>query len=160
MRRFQLVTEWRLDAPLARVWEAISDAGAWPQWWPSVAESTLLRAGDASGIGAVRRLRWKTALPYDLTFDAETVRIDPMMRIEARAFGELEGLGVWTFQSEGAQTIARYDWRVDVAKPWMRVAAPLLEPVFAWNHGVVMRRGGEGLARWLALHDQSNGRTQ
>ena len=27
--------------------------------------------------------------------------------------------------------------------------APLLRPVFAWNHDIVMRQGGEGLARLL-----------
>jgi hypothetical protein len=32
----------------------------------------------------------------------------------------------------------------------MRALAPLLRPVFAWNHGTVMRRGEAGLTRLLA----------
>jgi hypothetical protein len=39
---------------------------------------------------------------------------------------------------------------VEVTQPWMRFVAPIARPVFAWNHGVVMRWGHEGLARRLA----------
>ena len=39
----------------------------------------------------------------------------------------------------------RYDWRVDVTKPWQVALAPLLRPVFAWNHNVVMGWGYEDL---------------
>jgi multisubunit Na+/H+ antiporter MnhC subunit len=31
----------------------------------------------------------------------------------------------------------------------MDLAAPVARPAFAWNHGVIMRSGGEGLARSL-----------
>ena len=44
----------------------------------------------------------------------------------------------------------RYDWIVEVTKPWMRLSAPLLRPVFAWNHGKVMGWGYQGLTRKLA----------
>jgi hypothetical protein len=49
-----------------------------------------------------------------------------------------------------ALTRVRYEWIVAVTRPWMRLAAPLLRPVFAWNHNTVMRWGEDGLARWLA----------
>jgi hypothetical protein len=147
--RFELTTQWRLAAPLRAVWDPIHDVAAWPQWWPSVARVETLAAGGADGIGAVRRLYWKTALPYDLRFDVEVVRIEPDRLIEGRAFGELEGTGTWTFAEADGVTAATYDWRVDVGKPWMRALAPLLRPVFAWNHGVVMRRGEQGLAQRL-----------
>jgi len=109
-----------------------------------------LRPGqDPDGVGAIRRLHWKTALPYDLVFDVELIAIEPMHRIEGRAFGELDGIGVWTLGPEGGGTVVRYDWQVDVTKAWMRLFVPFLRPVFAWNHGVVMRRGEAGLASRL-----------
>ncbi|BGE85502.1 MULTISPECIES: hypothetical protein [Methylosinus] len=49
-------------------------------------------------------------------------------------------------------TVARYDWRVNVSKSWMSALAPILKPVFAWNHGVVMRRGETGLV-WMIAGD-------
>jgi hypothetical protein len=109
-----------------------------------------LQAGDASGVGSLRRMTWRTALPYSLTFDMRTVRVEPKSLIEGRAQGELAGTGRWTLDGESGKTHVRYDWRVEVTQPWMRLVAPLARPVFAWNHGVVMRWGGEGLARRLA----------
>lgn len=40
-------------------------------------------------------------------------------------------------------------WRVELARPWMRWLAPLLAPLFRWNHDGLMRAGREGLARHL-----------
>ena len=77
-------------------------------------------------------------------------KVEPMTLIEGRAEGELAGLGRWTLRPDGARTHVRYEWIVEVTKPWMRFAAPLLRPVFAWNHGKVMDWGYEGLTRKLA----------
>lgn len=148
-RQFQLVSEWRIDAPLDRVWDALCAAEDWPGWWPSVRRVETLAPGDENGIGAVNRFTWATALPYDLSFDMTVAAMEPMRRIEGCATGELEGLGVWTLSRSDGSTTARYDWHVDAAKPWMRRLAPLLAPVFAWNHDKVMRRGEEGLRRYL-----------
>ncbi len=147
---FELVTDWRVEAPIERVWAALLAVEDWPQWWPMVRQVSLLMPGDAQGLGAVRRLRWATALPYSLAFDMETVRVEPLTLIEGLASGELDGVGRWTLTADGSGTRVRYDWQVAATKPWMRVLAPLLRPVFAWNHGVVMARGLEGLKAWLA----------
>ena len=39
-------------------------------------------------LGAVRRLTWRTALPYRLTFDMTATRIQPMTILEGRASGD------------------------------------------------------------------------
>ena len=77
-------------------------------------------------------------------------RVEPMTLIEGRAEGELAGLGRWTLQADGARTAVRYEWIVEVTKPWQRRLAPLLRPVFTWNHSVVMGWGYAGLAEKLA----------
>jgi uncharacterized protein YndB with AHSA1/START domain len=78
--RFSYVTQWRLDAPIAQVWDALVDVERWPQWWPHVREA----------------------------------------------------------------------WTLSLHTRWMRLVAPLMAPVFRWNHEGVMHSGGQGLARWLA----------
>jgi hypothetical protein len=40
---------------------------------------------------------------------------------------------------------------VTTGKRWMNALAPLLAPVFAWNHDQVMAEGGRGLARHLGV---------
>jgi len=148
--RFRLITDWRFAAPRAPVWKALTALEEWPTWWRAVAKVEPIAAGDEHGIGAVRRMTWRTALPYTLTFDMRITRIAPMALIEGRAEGELAGFGRWTIGGDDARTAVRYEWIVDVTRPWQRLLAPVLRPVFAWNHNVVMGWGQQGLSRKLA----------
>ncbi len=148
---FHLITEWRLNAPIDAVWHALTEVEAWPGWWRAVRRVELLEPGDAGGIGSLRRMTWRTALPYSLSFDMRTTRIEHHRVIEGRAGGELDGTGRWTLWEEADGTYVRYDWIVEVSKPWMRLVAPLLRPVFAWNHEVVMKWGLAGLKGKLGL---------
>jgi hypothetical protein len=65
------------------------------------------------------------------------------------AAGDLNGLGRWELTAIPVGTRVRYTWDVVLKKAWMRVFAPLLAPVFAWNHHRVMRAGAAGMARRL-----------
>jgi len=145
--QFHLVTDWSFEAPVEPVWQALMAPEEWPAWWRAVAKVERLAAGDANGVGAVCRITWRTALPYTLAFAMRVTKVEPMTLIEGRAEGELAGLGRWTLRPDGARTHVRYDWIVEVTKPWMRLGAQLLLPVFAWNHGKVMGWGYEGLTR-------------
>jgi hypothetical protein len=87
-------------------------------------------------------------LPYDLEFEIETTNVRRPHVIAARTRGELAGVGTWRF-FEGNGTAGVYEWDVETTRPWMNVLAPIARPLFAWNHHVVMRGGGRGLARLL-----------
>ncbi|MGZ3298877.1 MAG: SRPBCC family protein, partial [Asticcacaulis sp.] len=123
----------------------LTEVDAWPQWWPAVKRVELLEPGDAEGLGALRRMTWRTALPYSLSFDMRTLRVEPKGLIEGRVSGELDGTGRWTLHAEQGGTYLRYDWIVTLSKPWMRAMAPVLRPVFAWNHEKVMGWGLKGI---------------
>lgn len=139
-----------ISAPLAAVWDAIHDADTWPEWWQGVLSSIEIRAGETDDIGSVRRTVWRSRRPYKLEFDTEIVRIEKHKLIEARAFGELEGTGIWQFFEEGPDaTKVRYDWSVNTTKQWMNLIAPVARPFFRWNHDVIMRWGEQGLTRKL-----------
>jgi hypothetical protein len=95
--------------------------------------------------------RIKKRLPYKLIFDSEIVRVENLKLIEARAFGELEGVGIWQFSTESSnKTRVRYDWKVRTTKSWMNFFAPLAKPFLKWNHDVIMNWGEEGLRKKLA----------
>jgi hypothetical protein len=132
-----------------KVWNEIYYSEKWPEWWRGVEEVVELKKGDDLGVGSIRRYTWKSMLPYRLTFETETVRVEPMSVIEGIARGELNGRGIWNISTDGEHTIARYDWQVDTTKTWMNLIAPIAGPLFKWNHDVVMRWGAEGLARRL-----------
>jgi hypothetical protein len=148
MREYRFVTTWCLDAPIERVFDAIDDAARWPQWWKGVTCAELLEPGSEDGVGRLWRYTWRSALPYELTFDSRVTRREPPYLLEGDAEGELIGVGRWRL-FEGLATAVVYEWNVRTARAWMNRLAPVAGPVFAWNHDVVMRQGAEGLARLL-----------
>ena len=148
---YGFVTVWRFDAPLEKVWNEIKRSENWSEWWRGVIRVVELKPGDDDGLGSIRRSTWKSALPYTLEFDSEIVRIEQLSVIEAHAFGELEGSGLWQFFNDGdGKTRVQYDWTVKTTKPWMNVLAPLARPFFRWNHNVIMGWGEAGLTKRLA----------
>ncbi len=150
MSSYEFVSVWTIDAPLEAVWATIKDSKAWPEWWRGVVSVVELKPGDNSGVGAIHRSTWKSALPYKLEFDSEIIRIEEFKLIEARAFGELDGLGLWQFSQMNSSVRVQYDWCVKTTKPWMNLIAPLAKPLFKWNHDVIMRWGEQGLKKRLA----------
>lgn len=150
---FDLVSQWRIEAPVERVWAALTDPDAWPRWWPYVLGVQTLREGGADGVGSVRRIDWATRLPYRLLIEVEAVESVRLQRLRARSRGQLDGEGLWLLRADDGGTDVTYVWRVRVVKRWMRWLAPLLAPVFRWNHDAVMRAGEVGLRRYLRESD-------
>lgn len=144
MSRFRFVTRWELAAPFAAVWEEIAHPLDWPGWWRGVERVEELEPGDETGVGSFRRNAWKSRLPYRLTFELRTTRVESPRLLEGRAEGELDGVGRWTFEEGGGVTRVRYDWEVTTHKRWMNLLAPLARPLFEWNHDVVTGWGLEG----------------
>jgi uncharacterized protein YndB with AHSA1/START domain len=153
---YEFLTTWCVDAPIEAVFEVLNDSEGYPRWWKGVQSVEVLEPGDERNIGGLHRFRWRSVLPYTLAFDLRVTRIERPYLIEAHAFGELEGVGTWRLY-DGPGTAIVYDWRVRTTKLWMNLFGPLARPAFSWNHDVVMRQGGHGLARELGaqllLHD-------
>ena len=151
MKAYEFVTLWRVKAPVEIVWNEIYHSSEWPAWWKGVENVVEVRKGDERGVGSVHRYTWKSKLPYRLSFDMQTTRVEPPMLLEGKAIGELEGRGLWQLSSDGSDTIVRYDWNVATTKRWMNLLSPIARPLFEWNHNVVMSWGAEGLGKRLGV---------
>lgn len=149
MAEFRFRTVWRIEAPRQCVCDAVSEWRDWPSWWKGVVSVQELEPGQQDGVGSLRRFTWRGRIPYRLTFDLRVTRIVPLTVLEARATGEVEGIGRWRFSEEGALTVVRYEWHVRTKRTWMNLLAPVARPIFKWNHDQVMRQGAEGMARLL-----------
>ncbi len=147
--QYRFVTTWNIEAPIEAVCEAISLSLNWPQWWRNVESVVDLSPGDDRGIGSVRRYTWRGRLPYRLTFDIRVSHIEPLAAIEGIASGDVEGLGRWSFTTDGTVTIVRYEWQVHTTPVWMNLLALFARPFIKWNHNSVMQQGGVALARML-----------
>lgn len=152
MSDYEFITVWNIDAPVTRVWDVIEDADQWPEWWKGVLSVIELQKGDENGVGSIRRTVWRSALPYKLEFDSEVLRVERLKLIEARAFGELDGHGLWQFEAiSDDRTRVQYDWQVKTTKAWMNILAPVARPFFRWNHDTIMRWGEGGLRKRLGI---------
>jgi hypothetical protein len=92
-----------------------------------------LEPGGEHGLGALSRFEWRSKLPYSLMFDLCVTRSEPPHLLEARASGELEGIGVWRLYEGAAGTAVVYSWDVSTTRAWMNRLAPIARPAFAWN---------------------------
>ena len=149
MAAYRFLTTWLLPAPRERVFQEIWDSESWPSWWRGVESVVEVEPGDDEGVGSLGRYVWKSRLPYRLEFEMRVTKVHRPRYMEGEAVGELAGAGRWRLFEQDGVTAVVYDWEVRTTSAWMNLVAPLVRPVFAWNHDVVMRWGGEGLARRL-----------
>jgi uncharacterized protein YndB with AHSA1/START domain len=151
---FDLVSHWRFDAPVERVWACIVQSEHWPRWWPGVVGVRRLQPGDDSGVGRVQEFTFRTGLGYRLQLALEVTEIVRLQRLRARAGGTLAGEGIWLLHQAlpeaGGHTDVTFVWRVTLPPGILRWTAPLLAPLFRWNHKRVMRAGRIGLMSYLA----------
>ncbi len=108
-----------------------------------------LDPGGDGRVGSRYRIAWRSRIPYELEFDFTVRRLEAPRFMEGDATGALQGMGRWRLFEQDGVTAVLYDWRVETTKRWMNLAAPVGRPLFERNHDVVMRWGGEGLARRL-----------
>jgi hypothetical protein len=95
------------------------------------------------------RIAWRSRIPYVLEFEFVVRELDEPCSMSGEATGELTGTGHWRLFEQDGVTAVTYEWNVHTTKAWMNALSPLAKPIFEYNHNVVMRWGGEGLARRL-----------
>ena len=157
MAGYRFLTTWLLDSPREPVWDVLYDQKAWPSWWRGVEKVVELDPGDEDGLGSHSLMTWRSFLPYDLEFEARTVRIERPHLIEGQVDGELAGVGRWRLFEEVGTTAVLYEWDVRTTRAWMNLLAPVARPFFAWNHNWVMARGGEGISQRLGCRLLASG---
>lgn len=148
---FHLVSEWYLAAPPGAVWAVLDAPEAWPQWRPEIQRVQALASGGSDREGAIHRTWWTSRLPYGFVMDFTTRAVEKPQLLVVEATGDLVGIGRWELAAVPVGTRVRYTWQVFPHKAWMRWSAPLLAPLFAWNHHAVMRDGAAGMARRLGV---------
>jgi uncharacterized protein YndB with AHSA1/START domain len=143
MGEFRFIGEWRIGADADRVYAALADVEAYPEWWPGIVATR--RIDSASGEIRVREL-----LPVDLVFTATQRTADPVRRVLVALFaGDLEGIGRWEIIPVPGGTRARYYEHLAVRVRLARAAGPLARPLIHAGHERLMRVGERGLAAYL-----------
>ncbi len=143
---YRFRTVWRVAGTVPEVMAVLGDAEALPRWWPSVYLSVVpVKGAGPDGTGAVVDLHTKGWLPYTLRWALTITEPMTVTGFALAAAGDLNGIGRWTFATDGPEVVISYDWRVSASKPLLRRMSWLLKPVFSANHRWAMARGEESL---------------
>jgi Polyketide cyclase / dehydrase and lipid transport len=148
---YSFLTTWLLETSREAAWEVLEDVERWPEWWRGVVRVARLDPGKELGEGCCYRVAWRSRIPYELEFDFTVQRVEEPRLMAGEAIGELTGWGRWQLFEQDGVTAVLYEWNVRTTRAWMNAIAPMARPIFAYNHDVVMRWGGEGLARRLGV---------
>jgi hypothetical protein len=140
---YQFETRWRVPGSMKQVTEILSDVRSLPLWWSQVYLSVR---ETEPGVFALHTKGW---LPYTLRWNLRVIESGLPRRFTIRAWGDLEGTGVWSFEPDGDWTRMTYVWIVQVRKPLVRILSFLFKPIFSANHRWAMARGQESLVREL-----------
>ena len=143
---YHFVDRWRVEGDIKEVADIIEDALALPRWWGSVYfDVKEIEPGEKHGTGKLISLRAGGWLPYTLRINFRTVESRYPHGFSMDATGDLEGLGIWTFEQDGPFVNVTYDWTIRANKPIIEKLSFLLKPIFRSNHHWTMKRGEESL---------------
>ena len=156
MSVYNLVTTWKVAAPLPEVWAKLQEVESWPLWWRGV--HTVQRKDQASTeIGAIYYFHMQGALPYTVRFTIEVTGLKAHQFIIGKSTGDLQGNGTWQFDHHAGVTTTIITWQVSPTKRWMKLLSPIAKPILIWNHDVLMRRGLNGLRKALGAEGKKLG---
>ncbi|MEK0312364.1 SRPBCC family protein [Cohnella sp. 56] len=147
MYRFEHV--WRIEREKEQLWTLIRDF-EYEGWWPGVTIDRLATGSASDGVGNGYASVFRSKLPYTLKLRADVVDSHPPERIELRVTGHLEGRAIIRLHGAGQATELRCALELRTRRRWMTLLAPLLRPVFVWNHRQVMKAGLAGLRAYLS----------
>lgn len=149
---FRFDEEW--DFPGAtpeEVYEVLADGTLLPQWWKGVyLEAEPLEPGGKPRVGARLRAKARGFLPYKLSFVLETAELEPNRVVAVKVIGDFDGRWRATLSERNGGTHVDLVWETTLKRPWMRRFAPVLRPMFAWNHYWTTPRGEAGMKAFLA----------
>lgn len=129
------------------------------RWWPSVYLDVVeVAPGDRDGLGKVISLYTKGWLPYTLRWQFRVTEVRRPHGFTIKAWGDFEGRGIWTFETEGGGSDLQtggwvkitYDWKIVAEKPILKSFSFIMKPIFSANYLWAMARGEESLTLELA----------
>jgi hypothetical protein len=143
---YHFIDRWRVVGDIKEVADIVEDALSLPRWWPSTYFDVVeIAPGGEHGVGKVISLHAGGWLPYSLRINFRTFESRYPNGFSMEATGDLEGVGIWTFEQDGPDVNVSYDWTIRANKPIVNRLSFLLKPIFRSNHNWTMKRGEESL---------------
>ncbi len=149
---FRFDEQWDFpDAAPEEVYDVLAHGELLPLWWKGVyLEAKPFEPGRPPRVGSKLRAKARGFLPYRLNFVLEMVELVPNSVVAVKVVGDFDGRWRATLSPSNGGTQVNLVWETTLKRPWMRRWAPLLRPLFAWNHYWTTPRGEAGMKAYLA----------
>jgi hypothetical protein len=143
LHRYRFRSVWTLAAPVGDVFQAVTDPGTYPLWWP-----------DIHGVGRVdddtAEVVCRSVLPYALVFRLHrAVQDESAGLLRVGMTGDLEGVCSSVVEHRPGAARLEIVQDVMVNKSLLRLLSPVARPFFKANHAAMMWRGQRGLRGFL-----------
>jgi hypothetical protein len=139
---FDIVTHWDMEARPEELTDILLDPDIVSRWATTVFMACkVANRGAPDGMDMEIEVHTKGFLPHSFFFSGRVTALDPHRWIAFDVRGDFLGSGLMTVEpTVPGRLRASFDWKVDVAHPWVRRFARWLHPVFVWNHVWAVRR--------------------
>lgn len=151
---YDWTTDWRIDAPRADVYRALTTPEANQRWWPSMLVERIEPQRERQGWSTVQyqviqapSVR-RVAPPFRIR--VETTDMEAERRTRAVVTGDLAGVleTLYSDLPDGGTRVV-FHWYVRVTNPLLNALGYLAEPMYRMSHDHVMREGEAGLRAHL-----------
>jgi hypothetical protein len=134
---FRFDRSWQFDATADELWDALADTQAYP------AIFSWLRDYEAGPLesGTVARFRVQPPLPYSLHLVVTVLDVVDRRLVRTRVDGDVRGEADLAIASAGDRSTARLRWDLELIRPSLAHAAPVLRPVMVAGHDMVVAMG-------------------
>ncbi|GAC1392612.1 MAG: hypothetical protein NVSMB46_08930 [Candidatus Saccharimonadales bacterium] len=148
--RYNFISLWEFRASKERLSGVIFNPVGWTEWWKGLVSAQVSPQGTI-GLGSTITCAWKSLLGYKLSLQLTITKIESSSAIHFSSHGDLEGIGSWVIVKSTShnKSFCKITWQVATTKAWMNIFAPILRPVFIYNHHQLMKQGKRGLQRYL-----------
>jgi hypothetical protein len=143
---------WELPASKRAVWQTLTTQPfSWQDWWPELSDVHDMNLANGLS-GTTFSCTWQAPVGYRLKSVVTLGKVIDLKQVTLHSDGDIEGTVVCRLKEKTAgQTNVKIDWQVMTTKAWMNYLAPLLKPLFIYNHHAVMRSGERGLRNYLGV---------
>jgi hypothetical protein len=145
---YQFRSVWKIEASRKEVWQTLAaNPFSWPDWWPELKNVHNVNLKKEL-TGSSFNCDWK-AKGYKLKTNVRVSKLHYLEDVTLQANGDLTGTALCTISEVDGKTHIEIVMRATTNKRWMNLLSPILRPIFAYNHHLVMRRGERGLQNYL-----------
>lgn len=145
---FHFSAALEIPASPSLVFEYLSNAETYPQWWGPVIRNSHFTSdvpGNTPGASCIMEV--DGLLPILLKLENTVVSVVPNKGLVFDISGDLTGRGRWLVEQKGNASQVIFEWSVIPDRKLLKILSPVFRPLFRAHHRYCLKKAGEGLKK-------------